>query len=67
MNAVTVTYILGEPNIALGQFIPIHIASNIGIVVAVVVFIVYFILLLKMRVLKKDKNQSNKDSISSSE
>ena len=66
MNAVTVTYILGEPNIALGQFIPIHIASNIGIVVAVVIFIVYFILLLKMRVFKKDKNQSNKDSISSS-
>ena len=56
MNAVTITYILGEPKIALGKFIPMNVAAIIGVAVAGLVFIAYFILLLRMRVLKKVEN-----------
>ena len=34
MNAVVVTYLLGEPNIALGRFIPMWVAYIVGGVVA---------------------------------
>lgn len=53
MVAVTVTYIFGEPHIALGQIIPMNIAYIIGISTASVWFIVYFVFLLKRRVFKK--------------
>lgn len=55
MSIVTLTYILGEPNIALGKFIPLNIAYIIGIVVPITGFIVYLTLLLKRRVFNKDK------------
>lgn len=55
MIAVTVTYIFGEPKIALGQFIPMPVAYIIGGVTAVIALVIYFVFLLKLRVLKKDE------------
>ena len=55
MIAVTVTYILGEPKIALGQFIPMNVAYIIGGVVAFIILVFYFFFLFKLRVLKKDE------------
>ena len=54
MTAVTITYLFGEPNISLGRFIPMWVAYIIGATIAVSGFIVYFTMLLKWRVLKKD-------------
>ena len=54
MMAVTITYIFGKPNIALGRFIPMYIAYIIGASLAGIGFIVYFTYLLKMRVLSKN-------------
>ena len=54
MTAVTITYLFGEPNISLGRFIPMWVAYIIGATIAVSGFIVYLIMLLKWRVLKKD-------------
>jgi len=53
MSAVTVTYLLGEPNIALGKFISYNIAWIIGLSIAVVSFITYFVFLVKLKILKK--------------
>ena len=55
MSIVTLTYILGEPNIALGKFIPLNIAYIIGIVIPITGFIIYLTILLKRRVFNKDK------------
>lgn len=55
MIAVTVTYIFGEPNIALGKFIPMHIAYIIGASSALAFLIAYFIFLIKKRIINKEK------------
>lgn len=55
MTAVTVTYIFGEPKISLGRFIPMNVAYIIGIVTSIIVFIIYFIYLLKKRVINTNK------------
>ena len=48
MNAVVITYIFGEPNIALGRFIPMNVAYIIGGVTGGIVFIIYiFVLIFK--------------------
>ena len=53
MSAVTVTYLLGEPNIAFGKFISYNVAWIVGLCVSVAGFIVYFLYLLKTRILRK--------------
>ena len=53
MTAVTVTYLLGEPNIAFGRFISYNIAWIIGLSVAFIFFISYFVYLLKSKILRK--------------
>ena len=53
MSAVTITYILGEPNIALGRFIPLKVSYIIGISLVLVGFIIYLIILFKKRIIKK--------------
>ena len=58
MIAVTITYIFGEPNIALGKYIPMHIAYIIGGSIAGVGFILYLILLVILRLLPK-KDEEN--------
>ena len=55
MIGVTLTYLFGEPNIALGTFIPLNIAYIIGTSIALIAFIIYFVFLLKLRVLKNTK------------
>ena len=54
MTAVTVTYLLGEPNIALGKFISYNVAWIIGLSISVVGFIIYFVYLLKTKILEKN-------------
>ena len=54
MIAVTMTYIFGEPNIALGRFIPLWIACIIGGSIAGIQFIVYLFFLFKLRICKKE-------------
>ena len=56
MSAVTITYILGEPNIALGRFIPLSIAYIIGITIPTIGFIIYLIVLNKRKRLKESKS-----------
>ena len=53
MCAVTITYLLGEPNIALGRFIPMHIAIIIGVSLSLIGLIIYFIFLFKQRIFSK--------------
>ena len=53
MTAVTVTYLLGEPNISLGKFISYNVAWIIGLSVAVIFFTSYFVFLLKSKILRK--------------
>ena len=53
MTAVTITYIFGEPNISLGAFIPMYIAYIIGASVSLIGLIIYFIALIKIRILPK--------------
>ena len=55
MSAVTLTYILGEPNIALGRFIPYNISCIIGISLAVVSFGIYLFILIKRKILVKEE------------
>ena len=59
MSAVTLTYILGEPNIAFGRFIPLYIAYIIGVTIPVIGFINYFVVLLKRRILVKEENAAS--------
>lgn len=47
MTAVVVTYLFGEPQIALGRFIPMNIAYIIGGVAGGLSFIIYLIALIK--------------------
>ena len=47
MTAVVVTYIFGEPNIALGKFIPIWVAYIIGASISVAVFGLYLFQLFR--------------------
>lgn len=58
MIAVTVTYIFGEPNIALGRFVPMHVAYIIGGSVAFISLVVYFIFLLRYKIFNKDKQRA---------
>lgn len=46
MSAVVITYIFGEPHIALGQFIPMWIAYMVGAILAGLLFISYLIILI---------------------
>lgn len=48
MTAVTITYILGEPNISLGHFIPLHIAYIAGATISLIGFVLYLISLLRI-------------------
>lgn len=57
MSAVTLTYILGEPNIALGKIIPMPIAYIIGAIISTIGFIIYLFLLFKN---KKEKLKEQK-------
>lgn len=54
MSAVTITYILGEPSIALGKFIPLNISCIIGGSLAIALFGIYIGFLIRMRIIKKD-------------
>ena len=53
MIAVTTTYIFGEPNIALGRFIPMYVAYIIGISVSLIGLILYFIYMIRRNVFLK--------------
>ena len=55
MTSVVLTYIFGEPHIALGRFIPMWVAYIIGASLALSVFLVYLYMLL----FKKNKNKEN--------
>lgn len=52
MSAVVITYILAEPELALGEFIPYHIALIIGFSLTVAILIGYIIKLI----LRKDSD-----------
>ena len=45
MTAVIIIYILAEPNLALGRFIPYYLANIIGISVTSAIFIFYLVML----------------------
>ena len=49
MTAVVTTYIFGEPNIALGRFIPMWVAYIIGGSISLIVFAIYLYQLLKKK------------------
>ena len=53
MTAVTITYIFGEPNIALGKFIHIKNAYFLGFSLTFVVFVIYIIFFVHYRFYKK--------------
>ena len=55
MTTVTITYILGEPNIALGHFIPMNIAYIVGILLSLAIFIVYLMYMFRYRFVKKEE------------
>ena len=55
MTAVVVTYIFGEPQIALGRFVPYNIAIIVGGVTAAVVFAFYIFKLIKSIKIEKQK------------
>ena len=59
MSAVTLTYILGEPNIALGQFIPLNIATIIGVSMPLVGFVIYLFVLFKRRIFPKKETTTS--------
>ena len=60
MTAVVTTYILGEPNIALGHFIPMWLAYIIGGVLATFNFGVYLIFLFSKKFDKEKQLMSSK-------
>lgn len=47
MSAVVITYLLGEPNISFGKFIPLSIAYIIGAICGFILFVLYVISLFK--------------------
>ena len=55
MTTVTITYILGEPNIALGHFIPMNIAYIVGILLSIAIFIIYLVYMFRYRFVKKEE------------
>lgn len=60
MTAVVMTYIFGEPNIALGKFIPINVAYIIGAVLAVLLFLVYlYFAIIKFKNVEPDLNNQS--------
>ncbi len=59
MSAVTITYLFGEPHIALGKFIPMNVAYIIGGVSASIGFIIYFVMLIEMRIVKHHHSHPN--------
>lgn len=59
MSAVVITYILGEPNIALGKFIPIPAAYLIGAIIALLGLITYLVCLFLFRIRKQGKLEVN--------
>lgn len=52
MTAVVVTYILAEPDLALGRFIPYGVALIVGVVAAVGIFGFYLLKLFNVKTLK---------------
>ncbi|MBO5528382.1 MAG: carbon starvation protein A [Bacilli bacterium] len=46
MTAVVITYIFGEPRIALGRVVPMHIAVIVGASIGGVIFLIYLYLLI---------------------
>ncbi len=54
MTAVTLTYILGEPKISLGRFIPLNVAYIVGVSGSAIALVFYFIYLIRHRVLNKN-------------
>jgi len=50
MSIVTLTYILGEPNIAFGKFIPMRVAYIVGALIPTLGFVVYVCVLIKKKV-----------------
>ena len=57
MTAVVICYLLGEPNIALGRFIPENIAVIIGISITFIIFGFYIYQLI--RLIKKEAKESD--------
>ena len=55
MTFVIITYILGEPNIALGRFIPMNIAYLVGSLLSTAIFIIYLVYMIKNKYLKKEE------------
>ena len=56
MTAVVITYILGEPNIALGRFIPMWMAYLIGGILTALLFIFYlYLMIFKFKNKEEDK------------
>ena len=56
MTSVVITYIFGEPNIALGRFIPMYVAYIIGASISLSVFLIYlFIMIFKVNSVKKEE------------
>ena len=56
MTSVVITYIFGEPNIALGRFIPMYIAYIIGASISLSIFLAYlFIMIFKIKSVKKEE------------
>ena len=58
MTAVVTTYILGEPNIALGQFIPMNIAYIVGASLAAINFGIYLFFLFKKKPQLEEKENN---------
>lgn len=59
MTTVVVTYILAEPRISLGIFIPYYLGLIIGLVISLAIFIFYFVrMALKKSPNKKDEKES---------
>ncbi len=55
MTFVIITYILGEPNIALGKFIPMNIAYLVGSLLSTSIFIIYLVYMIRNKYLKKEE------------
>ena len=55
MTAVVVTYILGEPKIALGRFIPVWGAFTLGGCIAGALFLFYlYLVIFKFKKVEED-------------
>ncbi len=55
MTAVVLTYIIGEPNIALGRFIPMWVAYLIGGIITGLLFLFYlYLMIFKFKKVEED-------------